>query len=78
MNQDFRDILDALLASEARFLVVGAHALAAHGLPRFTRDLDIWVEACSLFNLSTEASRTFQDPEEFRAKYRDLVLQNVP
>jgi hypothetical protein len=27
-----------------RFLVVGAHALAAHGRPRFTGDLDIWVE----------------------------------
>ena len=44
MNEDFRDILAALLEAEARFLVVGAHALAVHGVPRATGDLDIWVD----------------------------------
>ncbi len=43
MNEDFRDILAALLGSGARFLVVGAHAMAAHGVPRATGDLDLWV-----------------------------------
>ena len=43
MNEDFQDMLAALLASGARFLVVGAHALAVHGVPRATGDLDIWV-----------------------------------
>lgn len=43
MNEDFRDILTALLGSGARFLVVGAHAMAAHGVPRATGDLDLWV-----------------------------------
>ena len=43
MNPHFRDILSALSAEEAEFLVVGAYALAAHGLPRATGDLDIWV-----------------------------------
>jgi hypothetical protein len=42
--EDFRDILTLLNASGARFLVVGAHALAAHGVPRVTGDLDIWIE----------------------------------
>lgn len=36
-------MLAALLASGARFLVVGAHALAVHGVPRATGDLDVWV-----------------------------------
>lgn len=40
---DFRDVLQELLAANARFLVVGAHALSAHGVPRATVDLDIWV-----------------------------------
>ena len=31
------------MRAEARFLIVGAHALAAHGLPRATGDLDVWV-----------------------------------
>ena len=43
MNEDFRDLLQALLESGARFLVVGAHAMAVHGVPRATGDLDVWV-----------------------------------
>jgi len=44
VNPDFAEFLAALLAAEARFLVVGAHALAAHGRPRLTGDLDVLVE----------------------------------
>lgn len=44
MNPDFYDFLAALLAEEARFLVVGAHALAVHGVPRATGDIDIWID----------------------------------
>lgn len=43
MNADFTDMLSELSAEGAEFLVVGAHALAAHGHPRATGDLDIWV-----------------------------------
>lgn len=43
MNEDFLDLLDALLRSGTRFLVVGAHAMAVHGVPRATGDLDVWV-----------------------------------
>jgi hypothetical protein len=41
---DFRDLLAAFVAAGVRFMVVGAHALAAHGVPRVTGDLDVWVE----------------------------------
>ena len=41
---DFRDLLAALTETGTRFLVVGAHALAAHGVPRVTGDLDLWIE----------------------------------
>lgn len=44
LNPDFVDFLAALLAAEARFLVVGAHALAVHGVPRATGDIDVWIE----------------------------------
>ena len=40
MNRDFVEMLSALSAVGARFLIVGAHALAAHGTPRATGDLD--------------------------------------
>ena len=45
MNPDFIDLLRAFAAAEVRFLVVGAYALAVHGRPRATGDLDVWVEA---------------------------------
>jgi len=45
VNEDFLDLLAALAATETRFLVVGAHALAVHGVPRATGDLDVWIEA---------------------------------
>ncbi len=44
MIVDFRDLLAALVDRDVRFLVVGAHALAVHGVPRVTGDLDVWVE----------------------------------
>ena len=44
MNRDFQDVLESLLRSGARFLVVGALALAVHGVPRATGDLDIWIQ----------------------------------
>ncbi len=42
-NQDFLDVLRALVEAHAEFLIVGAHALAVHGVPRATGDLDIFV-----------------------------------
>ena len=45
MNPDFVDLLRAFVDAEVRFLVVGAYALAVHGRPRATGDLDLWVDA---------------------------------
>jgi len=44
LNEDFRDIIAALDEAGARFLVVGAHAMAVHGVPRATGDLDVWID----------------------------------
>lgn len=43
MNRDFRDLLAEFNAHGVEYLVVGAHALAAHGHVRATKDLDVWV-----------------------------------
>lgn len=43
LNEDYRDMLHALSAEKVRFLIVGAYAMAAHGYPRATMDIDIWV-----------------------------------
>ena len=44
MNPDFVALLRELSAAEARYLIVGAYALAHHARPRATGDLDVWVE----------------------------------
>lgn len=43
-NQDFKDLFAELNGHGVEFLVVGAHALAAHGHVRATKDLDVWVD----------------------------------
>jgi hypothetical protein len=43
LNEDFLDLLRALDAEKAEYVVVGAHALAVHGIPRATGDIDLFV-----------------------------------
>jgi hypothetical protein len=43
LNPNFKDMLVALNDAEADYLVVGAYAMAAHGCPRSTGDIDFWV-----------------------------------
>jgi hypothetical protein len=44
VNPDFRDLFHAFAAAEARSIVVGAYAVIHHTEPRYTKDIDIWVE----------------------------------
>jgi hypothetical protein len=67
MNPDFVDLLRAFVAADVRFLVVGAYALAIHGRPRATGDLDVWVEATG-----DNASRVMRALREFGAPLLDL------
>lgn len=43
MNPDFRDMLSAFSEKAVEYLLVGAYAVAVHGVPRATGDLDVWV-----------------------------------
>jgi len=43
MNRDFAEMLKALAAESVEFLVVGAYAVAGHGIPRATGDIDLWI-----------------------------------
>jgi predicted nucleotidyltransferase len=42
-DRDFREFLECLAGRDVRYLVVGGYAVAAHGHPRYTGDLDLWV-----------------------------------
>ncbi len=44
LNEDYKDLLLALSEENVKYLIVGAYALAAHGYPRATMDIDIWVK----------------------------------
>jgi hypothetical protein len=44
LNRDWSEFLCALIARRVRFLLIGGHAVAAHGEPRLTEDLDVFVE----------------------------------
>jgi len=43
-NPDYRDLFVAFNDAEARFLIVGAYAVIHHTEPRYTKDIDVWVE----------------------------------
>ncbi len=43
VQQDFRDLLALFAAHQVDYLVVGAYALACHGAPRYTGDIDLLV-----------------------------------
>jgi hypothetical protein len=43
-KSDFEELFGYLTARNVRFVVVGGHALAYHGRPRYTKDLDVFVE----------------------------------
>ena len=69
MNEDFRDVLLALLDAGAKFLVVGAHAMAVQGVPRATGDLDVWISPDP-----ANSERVWQALLEFGAPVRELGL----
>jgi len=43
LSRDFNEFVASFLNHDVQFLVVGGYALAAHGLPRYTGDLDVWI-----------------------------------
>ncbi|MBC8090116.1 MAG: hypothetical protein H7Z40_22900 [Phycisphaerae bacterium] len=71
MNDDWYDMLVALLQANARFLIVGAHALAVHGVPRGTQDLDIWIDSSA-----ENTERIFNALETFGAPAAALGIKN--
>jgi hypothetical protein len=72
VNPDFKDLFAALNAAGARFLLVGGYALAHHGHPRFTRDLDVWVEPAP-----DNSRRVFAALEAFGAPLHELRREDL-
>ena len=43
LNKNFKEFLELLNSNKVKYLVVGGYALAIHGHPRYTKDIDVWV-----------------------------------
>ncbi|MGA2571979.1 MAG: nucleotidyl transferase AbiEii/AbiGii toxin family protein [Terracidiphilus sp.] len=63
MPKDFKDLLRALNANAAEYLIVGGYALAVHLIPRMTKDLDLFIRS---------------DPENAKAVFRALAQFGAP
>lgn len=72
MHSDFKDLLSTFNAHGVEYLVAGAHALAAHGLIRATKDLDVFVRASA-----DNAPRVLRALAAFGAPLHDLSLADL-
>jgi len=72
VNRDYAEMLSALSGAGAEFLVVGAHALAAHGTPRTTGDLDIWINPTP-----DNVTRVMAALRAFGAPLMDLTVDDL-
>ena len=72
LNEDYLDILQALADEKAEFLLIGAYALAAHGYPRATMDIDIWVMPSS-----KNAESVLRALTRFGAPLQNLTQQDL-
>jgi hypothetical protein len=72
VHNDFTDLLATFNAHGVEYIVVGAHALAAHGHVRATNDLDVWIRP------STEnAPRVLRALASFGAPLHDLTIDDL-
>ncbi len=72
LNPDFKEMLSALCDHKAEFLLVGGYAMAAHGLPRATGDIDLWVNPTE-----ANAVRVMGALADFGAPMGDLTLKDL-
>ncbi len=71
-HQDLIDLFSELSAAEARFLVVGAHAVMHYTQPRYTNDLGIWIEPTT-----ENAERVLRALAKFGAPVAELSVAEL-
>ncbi len=72
LNEDYKEILQSLLDEQVKFLLVGAYAMAAHGYPRATMDIDIWVMPSP-----ENADAVLRALKQFGAPLQDLTSEDL-
>lgn len=71
LDQDFKEFIESLNNNDVRYLVVGGYAVAFHGYPRYTKDIDIWIEL-----EPTNAEKVIAALEQFGFASLDLTPQD--
>lgn len=72
INQDFKDILHHLNEDGVEYLVVGAYAVVYYSEPRYTKDIDIWINSTP-----ENAKRVYNALKDFGAPVRGLTLDDL-
>ena len=72
LNPDFRDMLSLFNEERVEYLVVGAYALAYHGLPRATGDIDLWIRRSD-----ENAKRVWQTLVRFGVPIAGLTMNDL-
>ncbi len=71
MNSDFKELLKIFAEKKVKYLIIGGYAVAKHAEPRYTKDLDIWIN-----NSRENAERVFQALKEFGAPLTDITIED--
>jgi len=71
LNNDYKEMLQCLNAEGVEYLLVGAYALAAHGFPRATMDIDIWIKPSP-----TNAKAVWKALERFGAPLQQVSIED--
>jgi predicted nucleotidyltransferase len=72
VNRDFRDLFSSFVARDVRFLVVGAYAVTYHSRPRYTKDIDLWIDPSP-----DNATRAFAALADFGAPLTDVRAADI-
>lgn len=60
LNNDFKEFIELLNGNEVRYLVIGGYAVSFHGHPRYTKDIDVWIDISD-----SNADRIMKSLDEF-------------
>jgi hypothetical protein len=72
LHRDLKEFLSALNDADVRYLITGGIAVGAHGHPRYTKDIDVWLDASP-----DNAHRVLQAIDEFGFGSLGIVLEDL-
>jgi predicted deacetylase len=75
LSKDFKEFIELLNKHQVKYLIVGGYAVALHGYPRYTKNLDFWIERSH-----KNASSLLKALDEFgfgSLGYRSVIFWNL-